>query len=171
MAEAFKNTTGHLADRMLAALEAAQDAGGDIRGRQSAAMLVVKKESTGRLWEDRLIDLRVDDHPDPVKELGRLLKLYNAYQHMNAGDLAVERNDIAGAIREYGAVEEMFPDNLEMKFWHAVALANAGMLEDSLPIFKKIFAKEANWRILTERLTTVGILNVNNEALQKILSQ
>jgi len=171
MAEAFQNTSGHLADRMLVALESAQMTGGDIRGKQSAAILVVKNESTGKIWEDRVIDLRVDDHPEPVKELRRLLKVHRAYVHMNNGDLAIENNDIEEALREYGAAGEMFPDNLEMKYWHAVSLANIGRIEESLPIFKEIFKKDNNWRTLTKRLPEVDLLNVSDVDLTKILSQ
>jgi uncharacterized Ntn-hydrolase superfamily protein len=91
MASAFESARGDLADRMLAALDAAQAAGGDIRGRQSAALVVVKAESTGKPWADRVFDLRVDDSAEPLKELRRLVRLQRAYNHMNAGDAAVER--------------------------------------------------------------------------------
>src|SRR5438105_12486985 len=91
MAKAFEATKGDLAERMLAALDAAQAAGGDIRGRQSAAIIVVTGKPTGRPWADRIFDLRVDDSPEPLKELRRLVRLQRAYNHMNAGDAAVER--------------------------------------------------------------------------------
>ena len=170
MEKAFKNTRAPLAERLVAALEAAQAEGGDIRGKQSAALLVVRAKPTGNIWEDRLIDLRVEDHPEPVKEIKRLLKVYRAYEHMNAGDLAVEKGDVDGALREYGAAEEMFPENLEMKYWHAVALANAGRLAEALPIFKEVFAGDPNWKTLTPRLVPIELLNVTPEQLQTILS-
>src|SRR5690606_8128350 len=94
MSEAFENTKAPLAERLVEALEAAQNEGGDIRGKQSACLLVVKGNATGNLWEDRLIDLRVEDHSDPVTEIKRLLNVYRAYEHMNKGDLAVEKNDM-----------------------------------------------------------------------------
>ncbi len=170
MEQAFKKSKGHLAERMVAALEAAQQAGGDIRGKQSAAILVVKGKSTGKVWEDRLIDLRVEDHFEPIKEIKRLLKVFRAYEYMNAGDLAIEKNDIQGALKAYGAAEEMFPDNLEMKYWHAVSLANVGMVNESLPIFKSIFMQDRNWQVLTKRLPDVGLLNVSEGDLKRILS-
>jgi uncharacterized Ntn-hydrolase superfamily protein len=170
MEQAFKQSKGHLAERMIAALEAAQQAGGDIRGKQSAAILVVKGQSTGKVWEDRLIDLRVEDNPEPIKEIKRLLKVFRAYEYMNAGDLAIEKNDIQGALKDYGTAEQMFPDNLEMKYWHAVSLANVGMVNESLPIFKAIFQKDQNWLILTRRLPAVGLLTVNEKDLQRILT-
>ena len=107
MAEAFEETKGDLAERMLAALDAAQAVGGDIRGRQSAALIVVKAKSSGKPWEDRVFDLRVDDSPEPLKELRRLVTLQRAYNHMNAGDLAVEHKDNEGALREYSATEQL----------------------------------------------------------------
>ncbi|MDP1994654.1 MAG: DUF1028 domain-containing protein, partial [Ignavibacteria bacterium] len=170
MAEAFQKSTGPLAERMLAALEAAEKAGGDIRGKQSAAMLVVRAKSTGKVWEDRLVDIRIDDSPAPLPELRRLLKIHRAYDHMNKGDLAVEKNDMDSAMKEYSAAMKMFPDNLEMKFWTAVALANKGMMKEALPMFKQIFKKDKNWKTLTPRLIPNGLLNVTDEQLKRILA-
>jgi uncharacterized Ntn-hydrolase superfamily protein len=171
MARAFEDARGPLAERMMTALEAAQDVGGDIRGKQSAALLVVRGTPTGNVWEDRMIDLRIEDHSEPIIEMKRLLSLFRAYEYMNQGDLAIEKNDLEGALAAYSRAEEMFPDNLEMKFWHAVSLANAGMLEEARPIFTYLFSKDGKWRTLTERLPGVGMLNVNEEELKKIVSQ
>ena len=168
MAKAFKKAKGPLAERMMAAMEAAQAEGGDIRGKQSAAILVVKGTSTGKIWEDRLIDLRVEDHPDAVEEIKRTLRVYRAYEHMNAGDHAIEIDDIEGALREYGAAQEMFPDNLEMKYWTAVSLANAERVDDALELFRKIFKQDDNWRELTRRLPKVGLLTVNKKDFDRI---
>lgn len=171
MAKAYQEASGPLAERLVTALEAAQSVGGDIRGKQSAAILVVRAKSTGKIWEDRVIDLRIEDHPEPIKEIRRLLKLYRAYEFMNKGDYAVEKNDMKNALELYGSAEKLFPDNQEMKYWHAVALANNGMVSESLPIFKEVFKANSNWRTLTERLPGVGQLTVSKEDLQKILSQ
>lgn len=170
MSKAFEESKGPLAERLMTALFAAQEVGGDIRGKQSAAILVVKGRSTGQVWEDRLIDLRVEDNPEPLKELNRLLKVHRAYGHMNAGDLAVEHADMELAMKEYATAEEMFPDNEEMKYWHAVTLATNGDVESSLPLFKDVFQKNKNWKILTPRLVPIGLLNVSEADLQKILS-
>jgi len=170
MDKAFRESKGPLAERMIEALTAAQNAGGDIRGQQSASILVVKGKSSGKVWEDRLIDLRVEDNPDPVNELKRVLKVHRAYEHMNNGDLAIEKGDMELAMKEYSTAEEMFPENLEMKYWHAVTLASKGKVEESLPLFKEIFTKDENWRVLTPRLVPVGLLTVSEEDLNKILS-
>lgn len=169
MSEAFKNTKGHLAERLVATLEAGQSEGGDIRGKQSACLLIVKGTATGNLWEDRIIDLRVEDNPEPIKEIKRLLSVYRAYEHMNNGDLAVEKNDMKLAMDEYNAAMKMFPENLEMKYWTAITLANTGEIEKSLPMLKEIFLKDKNWKELTKRLPAVGLLTVDNETLSKIL--
>ena len=170
MSRAFESATGDLADRMLAALDAGQAAGGDIRGKQSAALIVVKAKSTGEPWKDRLFDLRVDDSPEPLKELRRLVTLQRAYNHMNAGDLAVEKKDNEGALREYSAAEKLVPDNAEMIYWHAVALVNMGKVDESLPLFRKAFAMDSNWVTLTPRLPKSGLLPDDPKVMERILS-
>ena len=171
MSKAFESARGDLAERMLVALEAAQAAGGDIRGKQSAALVVVSGKPTGRPWQDRVFDLRVDDHPDPVAELRRLVVLQRAYNLMNEGDLAVERKDPEGALKAYAGAEALAPGNAEMIYWHAVALVNMKRVDESLPLFARAFAMDANWRTLTPRLVGVGLLPDDKEALGKILRQ
>ena len=158
MAAAFEATKGDLAQRMLAALDAAQAVGGDIRGRQSAALIVVTGKPTGQAWKDRIFDLRVDDSAEPLKELRRLVTLQRAYNHMNAGDLAVEKKDNEGALREYGAAEQLVPDSAEMIYWHAVALINMKRVDEALPLFVRAFEMEPGWRELTPRLPHSGLL-------------
>ena len=170
MAKAYESATGDLADRMLAALDAAQAVGGDIRGRQSAAMIVVTGKPTGAQWTDRIVDLRVDDHADPLKELRRLVILQRAYNHMNAGDLAVEKKDNEAALREYSAAETLVPSNAEMVFWHAVALVNMNRVDESLPLFKRAFAMDRNWATLVTRLPKSGLLPADEKILAKILT-
>ena len=181
MAKAFQETKGDLADRMMAALDAAQAAGGDTRGRQSAALIVVSGKSSGRPWNDRRFDLRVDDSPEPLKELRKLVLLQRAYNHMNAGDEATEHHDNESALREYALAEEtasraenVEPSRLsEMRFWHAVALVNMKRVDESLPIFKQVFAGTdgANWRELTGRLPKSGLLPDDPGLIKKIQSQ
>ena len=179
MARAYLEAKGDLADRMLAALDAAQAAGGDARGRQSAALVVVKAGSSGKPWQDRVFDLRVDDAEDPLKELRRLAALQRAYNHMNAGDLATERGDREGALREYGAAEKtasaasgVLPSRLnEIRYWHAVALTNMSRIEDALPIFRRVFAADKNWVLMTERLRRAGQLPDDPKVIARILAQ
>jgi len=170
MSRAFVENDGlPLPERIMKALQAAQSAGGDIRGKQSAALIVVGPDRVEDPWADKLIDLRVDDNPEPLKELERLLKVHRAYDHMNRGDLAVENNDMAVALEEYGAAEKMFPQNLEMKYWKGVTLANKGFQEEALQVFEYVFIRDENWRELTRRLPKAGLLTVSPDKLQEIL--
>lgn len=171
MARAFEEHVDlPLADRVLAVLMAAQEAGGDIRGQQSAAIIVVHGDKVDQPWLDKKVDLRVDDHREPLMEMKRLLKVHKAYNHLNKGDVAMEKADMALALKEYAAAEAMFPDNLEMKYWKAVTLANNGKLEEAWPIFKEVFEKDENWRTLTKRLPNSGLLTISEEEIQKILN-
>ena len=169
MAEAFKNSKGSLAERMLIAMEAAQNEGGDIRGKQSVAILVVKGKSTGNSWADKIVDLRIEDHEEPLKEMRRLLTIHTAYEFMNLGDLAVEHNDFKLAKEHYKNAQKLNPANLEMKFWYAVTLANNGELKEAKDIFKAIFKQNNNWKELTPRLIKSKLLLISDEQLQEIL--
>lgn len=170
MAAAFEAAEGDLAGRMLEALKAAQQAGGDIRGKQSAAILVVSGEPTGRSWQDTLVDLRVEDNPEPLVELDRLLTMHRGYAKMNEGDLAIERDDLKGAEAAYGAAQEILGEkNLEATFWYAVALANAGEVDRAVEVFHQVFDKGENWRELTPRLIQGGFLQVDEATLSRII--
>ena len=170
MAKAYESAQGDLADRMLAALAAAEAEGGDIRGRQSAALIVVRAKSTGKPWEDRRVDLRIDDHPQPLAELRRLLNLHRAYQEMNAGDEAVAEEKIDQAIAHYSRAAEMVPDIVELPFWQAVTLFLAGREEEALPIFREVFAREDRWLRLVPRLPASGLLPDDPKKIEKILA-
>lgn len=171
MAEAYRRTHGDLAERLLAALEAAEHEGGDIRGRQSAAIVIVSGEATGKPWIDRLFDLRVEDHPEPVKELRRLVGIQRAYNHMNAGDLAIEHGDFESANREYTRAELLAPSIVEIPFWRAVTLVGSGKVDDALPIFKRVFALEERWAEVVPRLVEAGLLTDDQAVIDRILAQ
>jgi uncharacterized Ntn-hydrolase superfamily protein len=171
MARAFENATGPLAERMIAALRAAEAEGGDIRGKQSAALIVVSGTNTGRPWIDRLIDLRVDDHHDPVEELARLLQVHRGYAKMNEGDLAIEHGDHAAAEAAYGAAQDILGDNLEARYWYAVALCNAGAHDRAITIFHDVFTRGPQWAELTPRLVENGMLQAEGDVLTRILGR
>jgi uncharacterized Ntn-hydrolase superfamily protein len=168
--QAVEEGTGDFAERLLLALEAAQAEGGDIRGRQSAALLIVRAEPTGEPWRDVLVDLRVDDNPEPLKELRRLLVRHRAYEAMNAGDEAMAEGDIQAAVDHYSQATEMAPDIAELPFWKAVTLFTESREEEALPIFRHVFAVEPRWVPLVPRLPASGLLPDDKEKIQKILS-
>jgi uncharacterized Ntn-hydrolase superfamily protein len=168
MARAYESTRGDLADRMLAALEAGEREGGDIRGRQSAAILVVSGTPTGIRWRDVVFDLRVEDHPQPVEELRRLVRVARAYLKMNEGDELFALGKIDEAANAYGTAASLYPDNPEMVFWHAVTLAGAGRVEPALPLFRQAFAADSNWWVLVPRLPASGLLPDDAKLIERI---
>ncbi|MEJ7600207.1 MAG: DUF1028 domain-containing protein [Kofleriaceae bacterium] len=159
MRAAFESTKGDLADRMLAALDAAQAAGGDLRGCQSAAMLVVSGKQTDKPWAERKIDLRIEDSAAPLVELRRLVTLSRAYDHMNQGDLAVEKGEIDRATEHYATAARLVPDSPEMVYWQGVGLASKGRLDRAMPLLQQAFKADPAWRELTRRLPAAGLLD------------
>ncbi len=161
MAQAYESTAGDLADRMLAALEAAEREGGDVRGRQSAAILIVRATPTGQPWVDRTFDLRVEDDPDPIGQLRRLVRLQRAYLELNAGDDHVTAGDMAAAMACYRAAMELLEDretNGEAPFWVGITLADQGRVEEALPYLRRAYAQNARWAELVGRLPAAGLL-------------
>ncbi len=170
MVRAFEAAKGDLAERMLAALEAAEAEGGDIRGRQSAALVVVRARSTGEPWRDRLVDLRVDDHPQPLVELRRLLSLHRAYEEMNLGDEAVAVDQIPKAVEHYTRAAKLAPEIAELPFWQAVTLFSVGKEEEALKLFREVFASEERWVRLVPRLAAAGLLPEDAKKIERILA-
>jgi len=169
MAAAFQEAQGSLAFRLLAALKAGQAASGDIRGMQSAGLLVVDAQKTNQPWKHVLMDLRVDDAPDPIAELERLIKLQSAYDLMNAADELMLQDDSAAAHEKYCQAAEFAPDMDEIPFWQAVTLADNGNLEEALPIFRNLFQSNPNWALLAQRLPASGLLRDDAQMMQIIL--
>ena len=171
MKKAFQdNSNLPLAERIIKVFEAAESVGGDIRGKQSAALIVVGAKKTSNVWEDKKIDLRVDDSSNPIKEIKRLLKVHRAYDHMNKGDLAIEENDMDKALSEYGKAQVLFPENHEMSFWKAIALLNNGKKEAARPILKKVFKENPNWKKLIYRLPKSGLILMKFKELDSYLN-
>jgi uncharacterized Ntn-hydrolase superfamily protein len=170
MARAFANAEGDLAARMMIALEAAEGEGGDMRGKQSAALLVVSGDASQPAWAGRIFDLRVDDHAEPLVEMRRLLVMARAYRLMNEGDEYMTLGETDKAVAAYSGAEALVPDSHEMVFWHAATLAADGRVDESLPLFGKAFAAWPRWRELVQRLPAAGLLPDDPELMQKIVS-
>ncbi|HEX2080323.1 MAG TPA: DUF1028 domain-containing protein [Longimicrobium sp.] len=174
MARAYETAQGDLAERLLAALEAAEREGGDIRGRQSAAIVVVAAEGTGRPWVDRIVDLRVEDHPDPVAELRRLVTLARAYRKLNEGDEWVTRGDLPRAVEAYGAALAIVPDaatNGEAAFWTGISLAGAGQVEQAIPYLRRAYAVHPRWAELVGRLPAAGLLPSDPALVERLVRE
>ena len=170
MAVAFEAAEGDLADRLMIALQAAQGEGGDMRGKQSAALLVVSGDRSQPAWGGRIIDLRVEDSPQPLQEMSRLVTMAKAYNLMNAGDEYMMRGEVEAAVQAYADAEALVPDSHEMIFWHAATLAADGRVDESLPLFSQAFSMWPKWRELVTRLPASGLLPDDPELMQKITS-
>ncbi len=170
MVRAYSTASGiSFAERLLAALDAAQAEGGDLRGRQSAALLIVSPRATGNPSEDRPMDLRVEDHSDPLGELRRLLSLRRAYQRVDVGDQLAAAGDVEGSLAEYEAAHRSQPDNLELAFWHGVALAASGREEDAAPILRRAFQAHAGWIELMKRLPAAGLFPDDGQLIARLI--
>ena len=170
MVRAYSAASGAgFAERLLAALAAAEGEGGDLRGRQSAAIVVVSPRATGNPVEDKPIDLRVEDHPDPVGELRRLVSLRRAYEHADVGDQLAAAGDVEGSLGEYEAAHRSQPDNHELAFWHGVALAASGREEEAAAILRRAFAAHAGWIELLKRLPAAGLFPDDGELIARLI--
>ncbi len=167
MADAYRSGRGELVDRLLAALDAAEAEGGDIRGRQSAALLVVAAKSSERPWLDKVFDIRVDDAREPLVELRRLVGVSRAYEHLRRAQAALARGDSSAMNTEFEQAALLCGDNPEMHFWHAVALMRSERIGDGLALLGKIAARDANWRELALRLPE-SMLPISEELRQRI---
>jgi uncharacterized Ntn-hydrolase superfamily protein len=170
MVRAYSAASGAgFAERLLAALDAAEAEGGDLRGRQSAALLIVSPRATGNPVEDRPVDLRVEDHGDPLGELRRLVSLRRAYERVDVGDQLAAAGDVEGSLTEYEAAHRSQPDNLELAFWHGVALAASGREDDAAPILRKAFDAHAGWIELLKRLPAAGLFPDDGELIARLI--
>lgn len=152
--------------RLLAALQAAEASGGDIRGSQSAHLFVIPLKRPEEPWKERTIDLRVEDHSDPVEELARLLRIHEAYSYSDAGDNAMEAGNVDEALRAFKRAEELHPEQIELVYWHGIALGNAGETEEAGKLLRKVYAADPNWRELTKRLPRAGLITFQPEDLE-----
>jgi uncharacterized Ntn-hydrolase superfamily protein len=155
MAAAFEQTDAPLAERMMAALDAAEAEGGDIRGRQSAAMIVVSGTSTGKPWEDRIIDLRVEDAPEPLVEIRRLLHIRRAYDADAEADRRDEAGDHKAAAAKRREAFELAPEIVELRFWAGVAMVTAGDLDGGCALIGEAVRQEGRWLETVRRLVAV----------------
>ncbi|MGM0490756.1 MAG: DUF1028 domain-containing protein [Planctomycetota bacterium] len=170
MAEAFEEADGDLGERLMVALEAAEKRGGDLRGRQSAALVVVSGEYTGDHFADYIYNVRVDDSSNPLKELRRLMVIKRAANHAREGWRATERRDIEGVEAAFTLAEKLVPNDLEMAFWHGVCLSKLGRIDDALPHFRRAFAGREAYRDLLPRIVEAGILATDEDAIKRILA-
>jgi uncharacterized Ntn-hydrolase superfamily protein len=168
MLDAFRSSTGDLAGRLLAALEAAEREGGDIRGRQSAALVIAAGRATGQPMQDRPVDLRVEDHADPVRELRRLVELQASYHRVEVADELAAAGDVDGALEEYAAAHAEQPGNAELAFWHGVSLAASGREDEARELLAQAYRQREGWRELLRRLPASGLFPDDRELIERL---
>ena len=167
MVEAYLSAPGDLADRLLAALQAAEAEGGDLRGRQSAALQVVS--SAARAGDEEYpFDLRVEDHEDPLSELSRLVAARRAYRRVDVADELAASGDFDAAFAEYTAAHEAQPDNAELAFWRGVALASNGREDQARPFLEAAYRQNEGWRELLRRLPAAGLFPDDRALLDRL---
>ncbi len=169
MVRAYESADGHLAERLLAALEAAEAEGGDIRGRQSAALVVVGGRRDGEPWKHKPVDLRVEDHPEPLRELRRLLGLRRAYDEMELGEQLVVKGDLEAALGHYERAHAAAPDNTEITFWFGLALGGCGRVEEGREHIRRVSEQNDGWAELLRRLPAAGLMPDDPELLRGLL--
>ncbi|MFH1144374.1 MAG: DUF1028 domain-containing protein [Candidatus Eisenbacteria bacterium] len=152
MSEAFEKAPGTLGERLIAALEAGQAAGGDSRGMQSAALVVVKVVDAARPWKNRVVDLRVEDSPQPIAELKRLYVIRRAYDLADEGDNAFARKDYAAAMRLYDSAVRLVPDNDELIFWRGSMKMGMGDEAGAVADSRRAIEMNPRWKTLIARL-------------------
>jgi uncharacterized Ntn-hydrolase superfamily protein len=158
MVGAFEAGDGDLIDRLLSALDAAERAGGDARGRQSAAIVVWTEEV-------RTVDLRVADHPEPVQELRRLVDVKRAYDRLgNATDLA-QQGELVAAAAEVDAAHALAPADDQITFWRATMLAGAGRIEEAATAWEEATRAHPGWPAFLDRCIEAGMLPPETRAL------
>src|SRR5262245_728360 len=171
MSKAFEAAQGDLTEKLMQALEAGEKAGGDIRGKQSAAILVVKGQSSGKPWMDKVVDLRVEDNPEPLKELRRLIKLRRAYNLEDAGDNYISEKKFPEAMKAYEEAMKLAPDVVELQFWAATSMYTNGRKEEALKLFRTVFSRESQWVDLVPRLAKVGLFPDDPKQIEEVQRQ
>ncbi|MDV3276922.1 MAG: DUF1028 domain-containing protein [Nitrososphaerales archaeon] len=156
-----KNARLPLPERLVAALEAGEAAGGDARGKQSAAILVVSGEKTSSYWEGRVVELRVEDHPEPVPELKRLLRFKRGYDWVDKGDGYIASGKLAAALKAYERALELVPEVDEIKYWVGVSLLPTKRRERGLDLLKEVFAKDRSYVKMTKAIVKAGSLPID----------
>jgi uncharacterized Ntn-hydrolase superfamily protein/uncharacterized protein (DUF952 family) len=174
MARAWRESSGEFAHRLVAVLRAAEDAGGDIRGMQSAALLIVSTDTTDSVVTGRPVDLRVEDHPDPLDELDRLLTLHSAYRHSDAADELAATGDHTAARKAYATARELAPDRDELRFWQAISSAAQGdgdAVERSRAVLRELGpVPGGRWWRLAVRLPPTGLFSMDSERWNRLLA-
>ena len=165
-----RNGSLPLPERLVEALEAAERAGGDARGKQSAAILVVSPERSSSYWDGRLLELRVEDNAEPVKELRRLLRYWRGYEWVSKGDDLLTSGKYDEASDAYEKGLNLVPEVLELKYWVGLSLLNTRQRARGLQMLKEVFKLERDWVPITRRIIKARSLRIDPQSVRKLLT-
>ena len=169
MVEAFEGTHGDLLERLVSTLEAAEDVGGDIRGRQSTAVVIAPGHDEAEFGYGRnAVELRIDDHKQPLVALRRLVSIHRGYRWIDKANVAIEEGDLNRAEELYAKMRGLAVGSREPMFWYAVTLVNEGHAERALPVFREVFAHDNVWLEVVERLVPAGLFSDDKKLLKKV---
>ncbi len=166
-----RNESMRLPERLVASLEAGEKAGGDIRGKQSAAILVVSPDLKPNHWEGKVVELRVEDHPEPVSELKRLLRYQRGYEWANKGDDFLTAKEYRKALDAYSRALELVPEVDELKYWVGVGLLSSGKTKKGVRMIMEVQEKDTNWVEVTRGVAKVGSPPIDSRVLSKLVGE
>jgi uncharacterized Ntn-hydrolase superfamily protein len=163
-----ENSNLSLAERLVGSLEAGEEAGGDLRGKQSAAILVVGKELKPTYWDGRRVDLRVEDSPEPLPELRRLLRYQRGYEWVNMGDDFLSSEKYRDALNAYRKGLEIVPEVLELKYWVGMSMLKTRERSKGLAILKEVFQEDRSWVKLTRMMAKKNSMGLGASELREL---
>lgn len=162
MRKAFEgNSKSPLPERLVSALEAGEEAGGDARGKQSAALLVVSRDRVSSPWEGKVVELRVEDHPDPIPELKRLVRFKRGYEWVAKGDELITSGHLPQAVKAFERALKLVPEVEEMRYWAGIGLLATKDRKKGLDMLKAVFEKDRNYVAMTEAIMKAGSLRIH----------
>ena len=172
MRDAFaRNSDLPLPERLVSALEAGEAAGGDARGKQSSAILVVSPEVTANSWSGVVVELRVEDNPEPVVELKRLLRYQRGYDWIGKGDDLISARKYNEAVEAYSRGMDLVPEVSELKYWVGISLvATAEERQRGVAMLRELLAREPNWKQITKGIVAVRMLPIDEKTLGELTS-
>jgi tetratricopeptide (TPR) repeat protein len=168
MAEKFESSKGELADRLVVALEGGQEGGGDARGRQSAALLVVRKNVGRAGYGDRYIDLRVEDHPDPIVELKRLLVMHRVYRLVDDGEEKMATGDPEGGLSLIREAVSLGPTVDDAQIDLGIICLKLGKREEALKAFRQALKLNPRMKTMIKQLPGAGLMEKDEEIFREL---
>jgi len=168
MGKKFETSKGDLADKLIAALEGGEKAGGDARGRQSAAILVVRKNKGRAGYGDRLTDLRVEDHPNPIAELKRLLSLHRVYYLIDQAEEMLVLGEVEKAVSTIKKAIELNPNSDDAYLDLGMMYMKIGEEEKAINAFQKALRINPNMKVVVKQLPKLGLMEASEELFRKL---